>query len=83
MSSSNIMAMRISNIGYLLGSSKAVNRTILREALERDIYKEMSVCVKLDLQINRIWLTDETGKRVYTEAIGVQCASESLQAVVV
>jgi hypothetical protein len=59
-----------------------VNRTKLCDALERDIYNEMSVSVKLDLQINRIWLTDKAGRRVYTEAIGVQCASESSQIVV-
>ena len=46
---SNITAMKISNISYLLGSSKVVNIEKLRIALEQGIQKEIAVEVHLDL----------------------------------
>ena len=74
--------MKISNIGYLLGRSKVVNSDNLKIALKQSIQKEIAVEVHLDLQLNRVWLTDELGKRVYTEVIGVQCANDQLPEVV-
>ena len=46
-------AERISRIGFLLGSSKNINRLDLRTKLEDAIEREMSMRIKIDVYLGR------------------------------
>ena len=66
-----IQARRVSNIGLLLGSTKAVDRDGTRATLEHAIKNEIGRKVKLDLRLRRTTIKNEVGKSITSEIISV------------
>ena len=75
----NIQSQRISKLGYLLGSSMAVDRDDLRIKLEAALLKEVHVPIKLELYRARYWKRDNDKnmrrKSEVVEAIGISVDS--------
>ena len=70
-----IEAEQVSRIGFLLGSSKNVNRLDLRKKLEGAIEREMFKRIKIDLYLAKYWLRRSIGKSEYAESLGISVDS--------
>ena len=66
-----IQARRVSNIGLLLGNTKAVDQDGTRATLEHVIKNEIGRKVKLDLRLRRTTIKNEVGKSITSEIISV------------
>ena len=66
-----IQARQISNIGLLLGLYNSVDIQGTREALEREVDKEIGRQVKLDLRLRRIKCKSIYGKNATTNIYSV------------
>ena len=73
-----IQARRISNIGLLMGGTKAVDRDGTRATLEQAIKAEIGRQVKLDLRLRRTTTKNETGKAITSEIISVSVDSRQV-----